>query len=299
MFFLKKLLPHFSLWLLAFTLFLLLVSPSVFADSHSWAEPIPEGNQIIRLATTTSTQNSGLLQHLLPLFEKQTGYQIHVIAVGTGKALQMGRNGDVDLLMVHAPAAEKQFIREGYGLKRIGLMYNDFVLVGPQNDPAEVSKAHNIAEAMSRIVEKKPLFISRGDDSGTHKKELSLWQPFIKKGLPLKNSPWYREAGQGMGKVLQIADELNAYTLTDRGTWLSYQNELHLKIVFSGDPLLFNPYSVILINPKRFPDLNHQGASALSRWLISPQGQKLIGNYRVKNTRLFTPSADESELQYP
>ncbi len=255
-----------------------------------------EINTVIRLATTTSTQNSGLLQSILPIFEQQSGYQVHVIAVGTGKALKMGQNGDVDLLMVHAPGAEKKFIKDGYGIKRYGLMYNDFVLVGPADDPAGLSKAHNIAEAMSKITQNKPLFISRGDDSGTHKKERSLWQPFIRNGLQLQNSDWYREAGQGMGKVLQIADELNAYTLTDRGTWLAHQNQLHLKIVFSGDPLLFNPYSMILINPARYPDLNHQGARALTRWLISPQGQKLIGDYRVHNTRLFTPSADSSDL---
>ncbi len=255
---------------------------------------IADEQNIIRLATTTSTQNSGLLQSILPVFEKQTGYRVHVIAVGTGKALQMGRNGDVDLLMVHAPAAEKKFVKDGYGTKRFSLMYNDFILVSPKDDPAGVSQAHSIAEAMSRIARNKPLFISRGDDSGTHKKERALWQPFIEQGLQLNNSPWYREAGQGMGKVLQMADELNAYTLTDRGTWLSYQNRLHLKIVFSGDPLLFNPYSIILINPERYPDLNHKGARALTRWLISPESQKLIGDYTVKGTRLFTPSAKPS-----
>ncbi len=253
-------------------------------------------NPVIRLATTTSTQNSGLLQSILPVFEKQSGYQVHVIAVGTGKALKMGQNGDVDLLMVHAPNAEKKFIKDGYGIQRFALMYNDFVLVGPADDPAGLSKAHSIAEAISKIAHNKPLFISRGDDSGTHKKERSLWQPFIQKGLQLKNTNWYREAGQGMGKVLQIADELNAYTLTDRGTWLAHQNQLHLKVVFSGDPLLFNPYSILLINPARYPDLNHQGAEALTHWLISPQGQKLIGDYRVHNTRLFTPSADNRHI---
>ncbi len=255
---------------------------------------IANDQNIIRLATTTSTQNSGLLQSILPVFEKQTGYRVHVIAVGTGKALQMGRNGDVDLLMVHAPAAEKKFVEDGYGTKRLSLMYNDFVLVGPEDDPAGASQGHNIAEAMSLIARNKPLFISRGDDSGTHKKERTLWQPFIEQGLQLNNSPWYREVGQGMGKVLQMADELNAYTLTDRGTWLSYQNRLHLTIVFSGDPLLFNPYSIILINPERYPDLNHKGAQALAHWLISPEGQKLIGAYQVKNTRLFTPSVESS-----
>ena len=289
--FTKKLLPLSQFF--SIILFITLTAGLILTASGA---AIANEQNIIRLATTTSTQNSGLLQSILPLFEQQTGYQVQVIAVGTGKALQMGRNGDVDLLMVHAPAAEKKFVKDGYGTKRFSLMYNDFVLVGPKDDPAGVSQAHNIAEAMSRIVRNKPLFISRGDDSGTHKKERALWQPFIKQGLQLNNSPWYREAGQGMGKVLQMADELNAYTLTDRGTWLSYQNRLHLKIVFSGDPLLFNPYSIILINPERYPDLNHKGARALTRWLISPEGQKLIGDYKVKDTRLFIPSAKPDQV---
>ncbi len=289
MLFTKKILPTLSVFLIIFC--------SAFIATAS-AVSVSAEQRIIRLATTTSTQNSGLLQYLLPVFEKQTGYQVHVIAVGTGKALQMGRNGDVDLLMVHAPSAEKKFIQEGYGIKRFALMYNDFVLLGPVDDPAGISKAHSLADAISLITKKKPLFISRGDDSGTYKKEQSLWQPFINNGLQLKNSDWYREAGQGMGKVLQMADELGAYTLSDRGTWLSYQNKLHLKIVFSGDPLLFNPYSIILINPERYPELNHKGALALARWLISPPGQKLIDAYQVKGTRLFTPAADQAELKY-
>ena len=251
-----------------------------------------DNTTILRMATTTSTQNSGLLQAILPEFEKQSGYKVHIIAVGTGMALKMGHSGDVDLLMVHAPEAEKQFIDSGYGLKRYALMYNDFVLVGPGNDPAEILGTKTVAQAMTQIVKNKALFISRGDDSGTHKKEQKLWHRTIDAN---KNS-WYREAGQGMGKVLQMADELNAYTLVDRGTWLSYEGKLRLQIVFSGDPALFNPYSLIAINPHKFTELNHKGAMALIQWLISPTGQKLIGAYQVRNVSLFKPSALEPQI---
>ena len=251
-----------------------------------------KSNAVIRLATTTSTQNSGLLQHILPEFEQHSGYQVHVIAVGTGKALKMGKDGDVDVLMVHAPTAEKQFIQAGYGIKRYELMYNDFVLVGPSNDPAGLHQAKTARQAMAKINQQQSLFISRGDDSGTHKKELQLWPDSSR----IKEKQWYREAGQGMGKVLQIANELDAYTLTDRGTWLSHKGRLTLKIVFFGDPALFNPYGVIALNPQRYADLNHQGAQALINWLISPEAQQLIGDYRVNNTRLFTPSAKASQV---
>ena len=251
-----------------------------------------KSNAIIRLATTTSTQNSGLLQHILPEFEQHSGYQVHVIAVGTGKALKMGKDGDVDVLMVHAPTAEKQFIQAGYGIKRYELMYNDFVLVGPSNDPAGLHQAKTARQAMAKINQQQSLFISRGDDSGTHKKELQLWPDSSR----IKEKQWYREAGQGMAKVLQIANELDAYTLTDRGTWLSHKGRLTLKIVFFGDPALFNPYGVIALNPQRYADLNYQGAQALINWLISPEAQQLIADYRVNNTRLFTPSAKASQV---
>ena len=273
----------FSFLLQPFALLILsLCSSHVFSETSS----------VIRLATTTSTQNSGLLQSILPQFEKTSGYQVHVIAVGTGKALKMGKDGDVDVLLVHAPSAEKQFIHDGFAIKRYDLMYNDFILVGPDNDPAGLSSAKTAQEAMSKLIHHQALFISRGDDSGTHKKELTLWQQ--PENLP--ENKWYREAGQGMGKVLQMANELNAYTLTDRGTWLSAKNKLTLKIVFSGDPALFNPYGIIALNPQRHPDLNHKGAQAFINWLISPKAQQLIGEYRVNNTPLFIPSADSAQV---
>jgi tungstate transport system substrate-binding protein len=263
---------------------ILLITGNSFAEDSQ--------KQTIRLATTTSTDNSGLLGDILPPFTEATGYPVHVIAVGTGKALRMGRDGDVDVVLVHARSAEDRFVSEGHGLKRYGVMYNDFVLVGPKDDPAGIGKAENVILALKSIAEHKAGFISRGDDSGTHKKELGLWQ----KSAIKPAGEWYREVGQGMGKVLQIASEMDAYTLTDRGTWLAYQTKSPLKIGFEGDPLLFNPYGIIAVNPERYPDINHKGANALIKWLISPDGQTRIGNYRIGNNQLFTPSADAGEF---
>ena len=246
----------------------------------------------IRLATTTSTDNSGLLYEILPLFEQASGYKVHVIAVGTGKALRMGRDGDVDLVLVHARTAEDAFVNAGYGINRQDVMYNDFVLVGPLTDPAGIQGAKNASQALTGIAQKKVLFISRGDDSGTHKKELSLWQAADIN----PDDSWYREAGQGMGKVLQIASELDAYTLTDRGTWLSYREKSSLKIVHEGDPRLYNPYGIIAVNYQRYPDINRYGADALIAWITSPSGQELIDNYRIDGKRLFIPSANKGEM---
>jgi tungstate transport system substrate-binding protein len=248
--------------------------------------------KIVRLATTTSTDNSGLLNALLPKFTEDTGYQVHVIAVGTGKALRMGRDGDVDLVLVHARPAEDKFVAEGFGEKRYGVMYNDFVIVGPKSDPAQIGSVKTAVEALKKIADSQSIFVSRGDDSGTHKKERSLWS---KAGITHDGS-WYREAGQGMGKVLQIASEMGAYTLTDRGTWLAYQSKLPLKIAFENDPLLFNPYGIIAVNPQRHPDTNYAGAQALIGWMISPKGQELIGGFTVGDNQLFTPSADAGEF---
>lgn len=264
-----------------FCLFLFLLLPFFVnaADNNS--------REVIRLATTTSTENSGLLRHLLPAFEQQSGFRVHVIAVGTGKALRMGRDGDVDVVLVHAPGAEQKFVDAGYGIDRRSVMYNDFVIVGPTTDPANIASSADASEALQRIAHNKSLFISRGDHSGTHKKERHLWHT----ANIAPAGSWHREAGQGMGKVLQIAGELNAYTLTDRGTWLSYQTKSPLKILFQGDPGLYNPYGIIAINPKRYPDINYTGATALINWITSPEGQNLIGAYTVAGNRLFTPSA--------
>ena len=255
-------------------------------------QAIADADRIIRLATTTSTDNSGLLTALLPEFSAATGYTVHVIAVGTGKALRMGRDGDVDVVLVHARSAEDKFVARGYGEKRYGVMYNDFVLVGPGDDPAGIAQAENAGDALRLLARHQAKFVSRGDDSGTHKKELGLWR---EAGVTPGGS-WYREAGQGMGKVLQIAAEMNAYTLTDRGTWLAYQSRSPLQIRFEGDPLLYNPYGIIAVHPKRYPDINHRGAQALIRWFVSPEGQQRIGDFRIGADRLFTPSADAGEF---
>lgn len=241
----------------------------------------------IMLATTTSTDNSGLLRHLLPSFEEQTGHRVRVIAVGTGKALRMGRDGDVDLVLVHAPAAEQAFVNGGYGVNREPVMYNDFILLGPKADPAGLAQAGDAAEALKRIARSVAVFISRGDDSGTHIKELNLWRAA---GIEPKGH-WYREAGQGMGKVLQMAGELDAYTLSDRGTWLAFRGKSPLSVAFQGDPALHNPYGIIAVNPQRHADNNFSGANRLIEWIISPEGQHLIGDFRVDGERLFIPSA--------
>ncbi len=247
-----------------------------------------ERDKIVRLATTTSTDNSGLLGDLLPRFTRVTGYQVHVIAVGTGKALRMGRDGDVDVVLVHAPAAERKFVRDGHGVQRLPVMFNDFVLVGPDDDPAVVAKAKSAVDALRRIAEHGGVFVSRGDDSGTHKKERGLWAA---QGLT-PSGVWYREVGQGMGKVLQIADELNAYTLTDRGTWLAYREKSRLQVVYQGHEELFNPYAIIQVSAQRYPDLNHAGAKALIDWIRGDEGQQAIAAYRKSGEQLFKPSAN-------
>ncbi|MGB5201164.1 MAG: substrate-binding domain-containing protein [Sedimenticolaceae bacterium] len=241
----------------------------------------------VRLATTTSTENSGLLNDLLPRFRAATGYAVHVIAVGTGKALRMGRDGDVDVVLVHAPAAEQRFVDEGYGEQRLPVMFNDFVIVGPPADPAGLQQATSASDALRRIAQTNGNFVSRGDDSGTHKKELTIWR---EAGVEPEGA-WYREAGQGMGKVLQMADELDAYTLTDRGTWLAYRGKSRLRIAYQGHEELHNPYAIIAVSAARYPDLNHQGAVALIEWIRGPEGQHAIAAYRKSGEQLFTPSA--------
>ena len=249
-----------------------------------------EDNKLIRLATTTSTENSGLLNYLLPQFEKDSGYKVHVIAVGTGKALRMGRDGDVDVLLVHALKAEEKFVAEGFGDKRFPVMYNDFVIVGPADEASSFSSIRKAADALDRIASTKKRFVSRGDDSGTHKKELSIWKE--SKSMPDSNKDeWYIQAGQGMGKVLQMAGEMDAFTLTDRGTWLSYMGKSPLKIVFEGDPVLFNPYGIIAVSQKKHPHSNKDGAEALINWMTSEKGQHLIGEFKVADKVLFTPNA--------
>lgn len=239
------------------------------------------------LATTTSTENSGLLNYLLPKFQADSGIEVKVIAVGTGKALRMAQDGDVDLLMVHARPAEEAFVAAGYGVERVELMYNDFIFVGPKSDPAGLSKLTDINDALHALADTPTRFLSRGDDSGTHKKELGLWKLA---GIS-PDGEYYRELGQGMGKTLQIANELQAYTLIDRGTWLSYMGKVDLDILFEGSPPLNNQYAMIIVNPERYPDRNKAGAEHLVEWLTSEQGQNLIGDFKVQGQLLFQPNA--------
>ena len=242
---------------------------------------------LLRLATTTSTANSGLMDLLLPKFTGETGIEVHLIAVGTGKALRLGREGDVDIVLVHARHAEEAFVAAGYGIDRAEVMYNDFIIVGPETDPAGTAKSNTVAEVLQRIHASEKPFISRGDDSGTHKRELILWQSASKS----PHGSWYREVGQGMGKTLQIANEIDAYTMTDRGTWLAYEARLDIRLLFEGDPPLFNPYGIIAVNPDRHPDVNYPGAIKLIKWMTSPAAQKMIGEFKVRGQQLFVPSA--------
>ena len=241
----------------------------------------------LRLATTTSTENSGLLAVLLPPFEKKHGVKVDVIAVGTGKALKLGENGDVDVVLVHARQAEEQFVAEGFGVGRRDVMHNDFVLVGPKNDPAGLAKATMAGEAFKLLAQGKASFISRGDDSGTHKKEKALWKAA---GVEPKGA-WYVSTGQAMGAVLRIADEKRAYALTDRGTYLACAGKLGLAALFEDDKALFNPYGIIAVNPKRHPQVRHGLAMKLIDYLTSPEGQHIIAHYKVNGKQLFFPDA--------
>ena len=246
-------------------------------SSHAQSE-----DRTVLLATTTSVDNSGLIAYLRPALEKDTGFTYKVIAVGTGRALRMGQAGDVDLMLVHEKNSEIAFVEAGYGVDRTPFMFNYFVLVGPKNDPAKINEKKSIREAIEAIAVGNVSFVSRGDDSGTHKKELVLWRLV---GIE-PDGVWYREAGQGMGKTLQITDELQAYTLTDRGTWLFNQNKLDLKIVFEGDKALHNQYSVIAVNPD-LHQTNHDGAMAFLNWVVSQKGQVMINQYQLNGQQMF------------
>jgi tungstate transport system substrate-binding protein len=237
-----------------------------------------QANPNIILATTTSTQDSGLLDVLLPAFEQKTGYRVKTIAVGTGKALAMGQRGDADVLLTHAPEAEQPLVEEGTVVERVPFMYNDFVVLGPAADPAKVQTAQTAAEALRRIAESKASFISRGDQSGTHQKEQSLWKA---SHLDPKGD-WYIEAGQGMGATLRIASEKHAYTLTDRSTYLHLQKTLASAILFAGDPVLRNVYSVMRVNPAKHSGVNTEGGKALHAWLLGEEARELIRHYGVE-----------------
>ena len=241
----------------------------------------------ITLASTTSTENSGLFDAIVPAFEEATGIEVRVVAVGTGQALRIGCNGDADAVLVHAPAAERQFVADGCGVDRRAVMYNDFVVIGPGDDPAGVRRADSALEAFTVIATSEAPFASRGDDSGTHKKELGIW---AEAGIEPDGS-WYRELGSGMGAALNTAAGMDAYIMADRGTWISFDNRQNLEIVFEGDPILFNQYGSVLVNPARH-DVKHALAREWHDWLVSEDGQAAIGGYRLRDQQLFTPNAD-------
>ncbi|MBU0687096.1 MAG: substrate-binding domain-containing protein [Candidatus Margulisbacteria bacterium] len=245
------------------------------------------GTDVIKLATTTSTDNSGLLKALFPAFEKKYDVRVDVIAVGTGKAIKLGENGDVDVILVHARDAEDKFVADGFGVNRRDVMFNDFVILGPKNDPAKVKSAKNAADALKKIASSQFTFISRGDDSGTDKKEKALWKAA---GIAPAGK-WYNAVGQGMGATLQIANEKQGYTLADRGTYLAYLNKIDLAVVFEGDQAMFNPYGVIAVNPALYPDSNYLGAMQLIGWVTSVPGQKIIKDFQINGKPLFIPSA--------
>lgn len=270
------------------------------------------GDKTIKMSTTTSTQASGLLDVLLPELKKDTGIEIKVFAKGTGAAIRDGMDGNVDVIFVHAKAREEKFVAEGYGTKRYGVMHNDFIVTGPQKDPAGIKGMKEIVPVLKKIAESQSVFVSRGDDSGTHTKEQDLWK---KTGVPLKKvtktiikkgkerevsfvhpgelEKWYMSIGQGMGKTLTFADEKQAYTLADRGTYLKYKmgrkEGLSLEILCEGDPLLHNPYGVIPVNPEKFSHAKHELAEQFAQWLVSQKGQSLIANYKVLGKQLFYP----------
>lgn len=239
----------------------------------------------LRMATTTSTDNSGLLKALLPKYEAKCACQVHVIAVGTGAALKLGENGDADVLLVHARKAEDAFVDKGYGVNRRDVMFNDFVLVGPASDPAQLSGMKDVLAAMKKIKTSGAAFISRGDDSGTNKKELGYWKAI---GIDPKG-PAYFAIGQGMGQTLAVAAEKAAYTLTDRATYATYKDRTGLKILVEGDVKMYNPYGVIPVNPKRYPGVNYAGAMDFIEWITSPEGQRDIAAFKPKGAQLFFP----------
>jgi tungstate transport system substrate-binding protein len=254
------------------------------------ASPLAAQDTSIVVSSTTSTQDSGLFGHILPLFKAKTGIDVKVISQGTGQALDTGRRGDADVVFVHAKPQEEKFVADGFGVKRFPVMYNDFILVGPSSDPVGVKGNKDIVAALTAIKNKSAPFISRGDRSGTHAAELSLWQL---SGIDIgkDKGPWYKDIGQGMGAALNTASAANAYVLADRGTWLSFKNRGELVIAVEGDNRLFNQYGVILVNPEKHPHVKRAPGQAFIDWLISPEGQRAIADYKINGQQLFFPNA--------
>lgn len=264
------------------------VGLALAASPPLWAQ------KYITVSSTTSTENSGLFKHILPIFRKETGIEVRVIAQGTGQALDTARRGDADVVFVHAKAAEEKFIADGYGVRRHPVMYNDFVLVGPNSDPAKVGGGKNITEALKKIKAGSAPFISRGDRSGTHMAELRLWKGA---GIDIESDKgsWYRALGQGMGASLNTASSMNGYILTDRATWISFKNRGDLAILVEGDKRLFNQYGVILANPAKHRNVKKDLGQRFIDWLTSPQGQKAIADHKIGGEQLFFPNAKDTD----
>lgn len=259
----------------------LVVAMGAFAQAGTTAAP---ANPRLRLATTTSTEQSGLLAYILPFFEKATGYRVEVVAVGTGASLKIGEKGDCDVVLVHARALEDAFMANGFGADRKDVMYNDFIVLGPASDPAGLAKAKSATEALSLIAKSGASFVSRGDKSGTHVKELEVWKAA---GVSPVGAAWYKEAGQGMSQVIVMADQMQGYTIADRATWLAMKDKSKLRILSQGDPVLFNPYGVITVNPAKWPTANYAGAKALMEFMTGPKGRELISAYKISGEQCF------------
>jgi tungstate transport system substrate-binding protein len=249
--------------------------------------------KFITVASTTSTEQSGLFGYLLPIYEQQTGVKVRVVALGTGQALDVGRRGDADVVFVHARAAEEKFLAEGQGVKRYPVMYNDFVLIGPKSDPAKVAGSKDILAALKKIETAQAPFVSRGDRSGTHMAELDLWKAAAV-DIDKSKGPWYRDTGQGMGPALNTAASMGAYVLADRGTWLAFKNRSDLTILVEGDKRLFNQYGVMLVNPEKHPNVKKDLGQQFIDWLVSPAGQKAIADYKIGGEQLFYPNAADA-----
>jgi tungstate transport system substrate-binding protein len=256
--------------------------------------PVLAQDKSIVVSSTTSTQDSGLFGYILPLFKQKTGIEVKVVAQGTGQALDTGRRGDADVVFVHAKSAEEKFLAEGQGVKRYPVMYNDFVLIGPKSDRAGIKGMNDVAKALQKIKEKQAPFVSRGDRSGTHLAELMLWNKDAGIDIEKEKGLWYKSIGQGMGAALNTAGASNAYVLSDRSTWLSFKNMGDLQILVEGDKRLFNQYGVMLVNPAKHPNVKKDLGQQFIDWLVSPEGQKAIANYKINGEQLFYPNANDN-----
>ena len=268
--------------------FIAVLGIAVFLPGHAVAQ-----EKSIVVASTTSTQDSGLFGHLLPLFTGKTGVTVKVLSQGTGQALDSGRRGNADVVFMHAKSAEQKFLAEGQGVKRFPVMYNDFVLIGPKSDPAGIKGMDDVATAFKAIRDKQATFISRGDHSGTHLAELALWNKDAGIDIENDNGAWYESIGRGMEPTLHMASAKGGYVLSDRGTWIHFKNKGDLQILVEGDKRLFNQYGVILVNPDKHPNVKKELGQAFIDWLISPDGQKAIADYKINGEQLFYPNADD------